>query len=73
MAAWYSLAFEPEQVWIELDLGVRISRGSLSGPAVMTAATVMLGEAAMPMLVKYSERISDGSERFAAAWTARPA
>lgn len=67
MAAWYSLAFDVEDVWIELAFGMGLSRGSLSGPAVMTAATVMLGEDAMPMLVDYSERISDGSERFAAA------
>ena len=68
MGAWYSLSFPPEQVGDELAQSMRTSGGSLTAPALATAATVILGASAAPALWEYEANApADGSSGFVAA------
>ena len=68
MGAWYSLSFTREQVGDVLAQSMRTSAGSLTAPALATAATVILGTSAAPALLAYLANAPlDGSPGFVAA------
>ena len=68
MGAWYSLTFPHEQVGDGLAQSMRTSAGSLTAPALATAACVVLGAAAAPALRAYiADAPADGSPGFVSA------
>lgn len=68
MGAWYSLSFPPEQIGDAVAQSMRTSAGSLTAPALATAAVVHLGAAAAPALHHYlTTAPADGSPGFVAA------
>jgi hypothetical protein len=72
MGAWFSLAVPAESIAKDLVIAMSRSGGSLTGPPLAVAATIVCGGAAVPAMVNYIDVIldplrRDGSEAIVAA------
>jgi hypothetical protein len=70
MGAWFALFRPPSVVGPELLRSLETSGGGLTAPPLATVATHMLGDAALPSLMRYAateEASRDGSGLFVAA------